>query len=199
MSAESPCARLRVSVITETYPPEINGVANTMGHLVRGLGQRGHQVHLVRPRQPGETPASGFRETLVPGVPIPGYRGLRVGLPVARRLRRVWESSWPDICYIATQGPLGHAALSAARALGLPAITGFHTQFHQYSRHYGLEALGQSIMRTLRRFHNRSEASLVPTAQLRDELAALGFRRVRIVSRGVDTDLFSPQRRNRPG
>jgi glycosyltransferase involved in cell wall biosynthesis len=83
--------------------------------------------------------------------------------------------------------------------LGLPAITGFHTQFHQYSRHYGLEALGQSIMRTLRRFHNRSEASLVPTAQLRDELAALGFRRVRIVSRGVDTDLFSPQRRNRPG
>jgi glycosyltransferase involved in cell wall biosynthesis len=196
MNAELPCERLRVTVITETYPPEINGVANTMGHLVRGLEQHGHQVHLVRPRQPGETPASGVRETLVPGLPIPGYRGLRVGLPVARRLRRVWEHTRPDICYIATQGPLGHAALSAARALPLPAITGFHTQFHQYSRHYGLGVLGQPIMRALRRFHNRSDATLVPTARLRDELTALGFRRVRIFSRGVDTDLFSPRRRS---
>jgi hypothetical protein len=86
-------------------PTAINGVANTMGLLIRGLERHGHQVHLVRPRQPGETPGIGGRETLVPGIPVPGYRGLRVGLPVARRLRYVWERSGPDICYIATPLP----------------------------------------------------------------------------------------------
>jgi glycosyltransferase involved in cell wall biosynthesis len=196
MSPEIACGRLRVAVVTETYPPEINGVANTLGYLVRGLVARGHQVDVVRPRQPGDRWESGGPETLVPGVPIPGYRGLRIGLPVTRRLRRLWAATRPDICYIATQGPLGHSALNAAKGLGLPAITGFHTQFHQYSRHYGLGALGQPIMRMLRRFHNRSDRTLVPTAQLRDELTALGFLRVRLFSRGVDTDLFSPRRRS---
>ncbi|MGA7982075.1 MAG: glycosyltransferase family 1 protein [Chromatiaceae bacterium] len=196
MSLESSCKHLRVAVITETYPPEINGVANTMGHLVVGLEVRDHQVDLVRPRQPREAPMPGHRVMLVPGLPIPGYPELRFGLPVYWRLRRIWRERRPEICYIATQGPLGHAALRAARSLDVPAITGFHTQFHHYSRHYGLGALRHQIMRALRRFHNRSDATLVPTAELRDELTARGFHGVHVFSRGVDTHLFSPQRRN---
>jgi glycosyltransferase involved in cell wall biosynthesis len=186
-------------MITETYPPEINGVANTMRHLVEGLEGRGHRVQLVRPRQPGESAGGGKSrptEALVPGLPIPGYHGLRFGLPVYWRLRRLWRKTPPDAVYIATQGPLGRAALNGARILGIPAVTGFHTQFHQYSSHYGLGLLRGRIVDSLRCFHNRSDATLVPTGELRDELTSLGFHNVRLFSRGVDTELFHPARRS---
>ncbi len=189
---------LRVAVVTETYPPEINGVANTMRHLVSGLEQHGHKVHVVRPSQAADSTPRGERragETLVPGLPIPGYRGLRFGLPVFWRLRRLWRTQRPDLVYIATQGPLGRAALAAARAAAIPAVTGFHTQFQQYSQHYGLGLLAQPIARSLRKFHNRSDAVLVPTAELRDRLTAQGFNNVQVFGRGVDTALFSPARR----
>jgi len=191
--------RLRVAITTETYPPEINGVANTLRHLVEGLERLGHQVHLVRPRQGREPapPASPTRrESLVPGLPIPGYRGLQFGLPVYWRLRHRWRGARPDVVYIATQGPLGHAALTAARSLGIPSLTGFHTQFHQYSSHYGFGRLTRPIVRTLRRFHNRSDATLVPTAELREALLGQGFHNVHVFGRGVDTDLFDPKRRS---
>jgi len=189
---------LQLCLVTETYPPEINGVANTLRHLVAGLERRGHRIHLIRPRQKGEKAggyAGGQRVTLVPGLSIPGYHGLRFGLPVYRRLGRLWSKEPPDSLYIATQGPLGHAALSAARAAGIPALTGFHTRFHEYSSHYGFGVLSQWIVRALRRFHNRSLATLVPTAKLRAELLSLGFERVRVLGRGVDTELFDPRRR----
>jgi glycosyltransferase involved in cell wall biosynthesis len=189
---------LRVAVITETYPPEINGVANTMRHLATGLAARGHVVRVVRPRQaedPGPGTPDREGETLVPGLPMPGYRGLRLGLPVFWRLRSLWRDEPPDIAYIATEGPLGRAALRAAEALGVPAVTGFHTQFHQYSRHYGLGFLKHPIEASLRRFHNRSDVTLVPTAELRERLMADGFARVEVLGRGVDTVQFSPERR----
>jgi glycosyltransferase involved in cell wall biosynthesis len=126
------------------------------------------------------------------------HRGLRFGLPVQGRLRRLWAESRPDAVYIATEGPLGHAALAAARALGVPALTGFHTQFHQYSRHYGLALLTRPVAAALRRFHNRSDATLVPTGELRAELTAAGFADVEVLGRGVDVELFSPVRRD-PG
>lgn len=193
-------APLRVAVVTETYPPEVNGVANTVRHLVEGLAERGHAIDLVRPRQPADRgaapPPPGISEALVPGLPIPGYRGLRFGLPVFGRLRRFWADPRPDAVYIATEGPLGHAALAAARSLSLPALTGFHTQFPQYSQHYGLALLTRPIAAALRRFHNRSDATLVPTAELKSELIAAGFADVEVLGRGVDVALFSPARRD---
>jgi glycosyltransferase involved in cell wall biosynthesis len=189
--------RMRIAVVTETYPPEINGVANTMRQLVGGLSDRGHRVLLVRPRQAEDRrqprPCGHF---LVPGLPIPGYRGLRFGLPVYGRLRNLWSRLRPEVIYVATEGPLGHAALNAARRAGIPVITGFHTQFHQYSRHYGLGLLTRPIVNTLKHFHNRSDATLVPTTALRRQLSESGFHNVHVFSRGVDTALFDPARRS---
>jgi hypothetical protein len=83
---------LQPCIVTETYPPEINGVANTVRYWVEGLEQRGHGIHLIRPRQKGDGPARPGgerhrRETPSPGLPIPGYPGLRFGLPIYRQLR----------------------------------------------------------------------------------------------------------------
>lgn len=199
MGVDRPRGRLLVAVVTETYPPEINGVANTMRHLVEGLEKRGHRIHLIRPRQQRDRslPKGQVRRlTLIPGMPIPGYRGLRFGLPAVGTLRATWGRLRPHVVYIATQGPLGHAALMMAQASGIPTVTGFHTQFHQYSRHYGLGILYRGIVHVLRRFHNRSDATLVPTEELRDQLCEQGFKEVHIFSRGVDTELFAPSRRS---
>ncbi len=188
--------QLRIGVVTETFPPEINGVANTMRHLVGGLSRLGHHVLLVRPRQAADRGRRAPRGTfLVPGLPIPGYRGLRFGLPVYWRLRHLWLRLRPDVIYVATEGPLGHAALNAALRSEIPVVTGFHTQFHQYSRHYGLGLLTRPIVNSLKHFHNRSDATLVPTRTLRSQLDASGFHNVHVFSRGVDTELFNPSRR----
>jgi glycosyltransferase involved in cell wall biosynthesis len=132
---------------------------------------------------------------LVPGLPIPGYRGLRLGLPVYWRLRQLWRRNRPDAVYVATQGPLGHAALHAARTARIAVVTGFHTQFQQYSRYYGLGLLMRPIVNLLRNFHNRSDGTLVPTSALEHTLDEDGFRNVQVFSRGVDTAQFSPVRR----
>ncbi len=190
---------LRIVLVTETYPPEINGVAMTLQRWVQGLAERGHEVLLVRPRQAGHdgvgTEAIGGGAILVPGLPLPTYKGLRFGLPARRRLFRAWMRFAPDIVYIATQGPLGQAALNVARRLDIPTVTGFHTNFDHYSKYYGLGLLAPLIQRFLRRFHNRSQATLVPTAALQAQMTANGFRHCRILARGVDTQRFHPQQR----
>ncbi len=190
---------LQVSVVTETYPPEVNGVAMTLERIVDGLQRRNHRIQLIRPRQHAtETPARELHleEVLSPGVPIPGYQGLRIGLPAKQALFRLWSLKRPDVVHIATEGPLGWSALAAAVKLELPVSTGFHTNFHSYSKHYGVGFLKRPITAYLRKFHNRALATLVPTEDLRRELAVQGFKNLRVVSRGVDTRLFSPARRS---
>jgi glycosyltransferase involved in cell wall biosynthesis len=190
---------LRVALVTETYPPEINGVAMTLGRIVGGLAARGHRVQLVRPRQQaGDQPihAGGLEEVLVRGFPIPRYAELHFGLPDPGQLKRLWQKQCPDIVHVATQGPLGWAAVSAARALKLPVSSSFHTNFDAYSRHYGIGLLKPLIGRYLRHFHNRTNATLVPTRALAEQLGDEGYRNTLVVSRGVDTRLFNPQRRS---
>ena len=190
---------LRVAVVTETYPPEVNGVAMTLGRIVEALQRRHHHVQLIRPRQ-GVTDSAAqgawLEEVLKPGIPIPRYDGLKIGLPDKGGLLQLWRLKRPDIVHIVTEGPLGWSALAAAVELKLPVSTGFHTNFHSYSKHYGMGFLNKPIATYLRKFHNRALATLVPTEGLRKELDSNGFENLHVVSRGVDTRLFSPLRRS---
>lgn len=189
---------LRVAVVTETYAPEVNGVAITLARIVDALRRRGHAVHLVRPRRHrDEVPlcCDGLAETLVPGLPLPRYAGLRIGLPARRTLFAEWQRVRPDIVHVATEGPLGWSAVSAARGLSLPVSSAFHTHFDAYSSHYGAPWLHRAIAGYLRRLHNRTDATLVPTHSLARQLHAQGYRNLCVLSRGVDTELFNPQRR----
>src|SRR5690606_5396708 len=135
-------------------------------------------------------------ECVVPGLPIPFYRSLRMGLPVTGRLKRQWRTTRPDVVHVATEGPLGVAALRAARALRLPVLSSYHTNFHQYGSHYGVSPLRSLALAWMRGFHNGTAGTLVPTRQMMAELAAEGFERLGVLSRGVDTTLFNPARRS---
>jgi len=190
---------LRIAVVTETYPPELNGVALTVARFVEGLRQRNHQLELVRPRQGsadrgGDDP--GLEEVLLRGMPIPCYPHLKMGLPARRALERRWRSRRPDLVHIVTEGPLGWSALGAASKLEIPVCSDFRTNFHAYSDHYGVGWLKKPVLAYLRSFHNRTRLTMVPTEAMREELAALGFRNLAVVSRGVDVRRFHPARRS---
>jgi glycosyltransferase involved in cell wall biosynthesis len=186
---------MRYAIVTETYPPEINGVALTVLAKEQGLRQRGHEVGIVRPRQlRGQTGAA--HELLVPGLPIPGYPAMRFGLPALRALRRHWEAQRPDAIYIATEGPLGWSALRVARKLGIAVASGFHTRFDEYTRDYGVGFLQPLALGWMRRFHNASDATLVPTCELADFLRGERFTDVVHQPRAVDTRRFDPARRS---
>ena len=194
---------LRVAVVTETYPPEVNGLAATIARVVDGVRSRGHEVQLIRPRQAedgsqvgDEQGDSRFAEVLMRGLPIPRYPQLKMGLPSKAALLRLWTKRRPDVVHIVTEGPLGWSALRAAVHLRMPVVSDFRTNFHAYSQHYGVAWLRSPIMVYLRKFHNRAACTMVPTEGLRAELQANGFKRLRVVSRGVDTLLFDPARRS---
>lgn len=186
---------LRISTVTETWPPEVNGVAKSAARFVDGLRALGHDIQLVRLRQ-AEAERAGGEEILMRGMAIPRYPELRMGLPAKRALVRLWTLRRPDVVHIVTEGPLGWSALQAAHKLRLPAVSDFRTNFHAYSAHYGAGWLKRPILAYLRKFHNRTLATLVPTEAMRAELAGLGFERLRVIGRGVDTSLFDPRRRD---
>jgi glycosyltransferase involved in cell wall biosynthesis len=186
---------MRYTIVSETYPPEVNGVALTVQGLEHGLRLRGHELEVVRPRQQGDADTVA-RSMLVRGASLPFYSGLRFGLPATRRLREHWRRRRPDAIYVATEGPLGWSALRAARQLGIPAATGFHTRFDHYMRDYGLGFLQGTAMRWMRHFHNMGNATLVPTRELQALLEHEKFDSVLRLARAVDTRMFDPMRRD---
>lgn len=193
-------APLRIALVTETFPPEVNGVAMTLGRLVEGLEQFGHSVQVVRPRQPmiDDRRRGTSDRILRPGLPLPGYAGLQLGLPCRTSLLARWRRNRPDVIHVATEGPMGVSALGAADRLGIPVTSTYHTNFDQYSGHYGWVGVHDLVAAWMRRFHNRTRVTLVPTVKQRDALRAAGYRNVDVLSRGVDTELFHPGRRD-PG
>jgi glycosyltransferase involved in cell wall biosynthesis len=185
---------LDIVIVTDTYPPEVNGVALSIVRVVRHLRSARHRVRLVRPRQQDEAANEG--DLLVRGLPLPRYPGLRFGLPAWRRLLRAWREERPDVVHIVTEGPLGWSALLAARQLGVPVTSDYRTHFDAYSSHYGLGMLSAAVRAVLRAFHNRTDLTFVPTAALEMQMKRQGYRRLVRVGRGVDTRLFNPQRRS---
>lgn len=187
---------LHVALISETFPPEINGVANTLGRLVDGLRGRGHRVQLIRPRQEVDQQAASESDLLLTrGWPLPGYPGLQWGQSSLHKLLRRWKRQRPDVLYIATEGPLGLSALRAARRLAIPVVSGFHTNFQQYTGHYGFGLLTRAMTNYLRWFHNRTQLTLVPSIGQQVELQRRDFERLALLARGVDSQLFHPRRR----
>lgn len=185
---------MQYAIVTETYPPEVNGVALTVQSMEQGLRARGHQVSVVRPRRADR---GAPHELLVADARLPRYPGLRFGLPATLRLLRHWRAHRPHAVYVATEGPLGWSAVQAARRLAIPVATGFHTRFDRYLRDYGAGALEPLAFAWLRRFHNRSDATLVPTRELVSRLEAQHFENVVHLPRAVDTRRYSPVHRDR--
>ncbi len=181
---------MRIDIITDTFAPDINGVAMTLGRLSQGLIQSGHRVTVICS---GEKPTSS---TSISAIPLPGYKEVRIGLPGPFKLRKRWMKKRPDVIYVATESPLGVSAVSVACGLGIPVTTGFHTNFHEYMEQYKLKALQPAAMSYLRHIHRRAHATMAPSQEVIDMLQREGIEHAHLLGRGVDTQLFSPSHRD---
>ena len=190
---------MNICVVSETYWPDVNGVAMTLRRLTTGLVEHGHQVGVISTRNGRRTidDVRGLEYCQeVPGFPLPGYSEVRIGLPAWRALRQRWLKDVPDVIYVATEGLLGWSAVQVATSLGIKVCSGFHTNFHRYSQYYGAPFLEKFVTNHLVTLHNRTRCTIVPTEDQRHALRDLGIADVRVIGRGVDTELFNPQRRD---
>lgn len=128
---------MKIDIVTDTYLPDVNGVAMTLNRLVTGLRGKGHEVHVIHTAVGDEQ----VGETHLRGVSLPGYQEVRVGLPKPLKFKRTWRDRCPDVVYIATESPMGGSAVKACRKLGIPCVMGFHTNFDQYLTRYRLEGI----------------------------------------------------------
>ena len=183
---------MKITFVTDTYAPQPNGVATTVQRLVEGLRKIGNEVDIIRPAV-----LQCMDEGLeVASFALPGYPEVRIGLPIRMKLQSRWQENRPDVIYVATETPLGASAISAARYLGIPVASGFHTNFQQYMSHYDLPLLERATMSYLRRLHNRSTSTFVPSRDVLKKLDDQGFRNLEFLPKGVDTKLFNPKKRD---
>ena len=171
----------RILIVTDAWYPQINGVVVTLGHLKRNLEAIGVAVSMLTP--------AGFRT-----VPMPSYPAIRLALATPQAVEVLIAAALPAHVHIATEGPLGLLARRYCLRHGLTFTTSYHTRFPEYLRSR-LPVPVSWAYSWLRRFHNAGTGTLVATRSLADELSARGFRDLRLWSRGVDTDLFRPDRR----
>jgi glycosyltransferase involved in cell wall biosynthesis len=181
---------MRVTLVTETYFPQVNGVSRTLGELARFLNESGDCVQLICPDY-GQA-VDHDQVHAVPSIVLPFYKELYLPRPPFRPVHRAIDSFRPDIVHIATEATLGLSILRFAMRRAFPVVSSFHTNFDQYSRHYRLGWAKGLIWRYLRWFHNRTRETYVPSQTTIDELARLGFERMVLWKRGVHSSLFRP-------
>jgi glycosyltransferase involved in cell wall biosynthesis len=185
---------MRIAVVSDTYPPQVNGVARTLARTADAMRARGHDVLVLTTSDPGasEDPAvHRFRSRA-----FRLYPQLQAAVPGWRAAARVFHQWKPDLVHVATPFGVGLAGRAAARRLGIPLVSSYHTSFSQYAAYYGLGALAAPGWAFLRWFHNGTRLTLCPTQVIRDELVAHRFRNVALWTRGIDTRSFNPEWRS---
>src|SRR5277367_4011203 len=171
---------MKVLVATDAWRPQVNGVVRTLGSLARAAAKLGVEIEFLSP--------DGFWT-----FPVPTYPGLRLALPRKKRIAERIEASGAHAIHIATEGPIGHAVRAYCLRIGRPFTTSYTTRFPEYiSARSPIPA--QWIYNVLRRFHAAATVTMVATPSLTSELRERGFANLGMWTRGVDVDLFRPDR-----
>ena len=184
---------MRVAIVTESFLPQVNGVSNTVRHVVDHLVAAGHEPLVVAPGA-GPTEHAGVQVVRVRSVALPGYRSFPVGLPDAA-VQRALAAHAPDVVHLASPIALGVVGMRAARRLGVPTVAVYQTDIGGFARQYGVRA-EPAIAHWVARLHRRASRTLVPSSTSRAQLEAFGVPNLHLWRRGVSLDLFGPGRRD---
>lgn len=189
---------MKIALFTDTYPGDVNGVAKTLGRLVAHTVERGHEVVLVTPRVSERPDPVAAAHRQLPGVPVPMYPELQLARGLDGKGRRMLETFRPEVVHVATESTVGFSGRRWAMRRRIPLVTSFHTNFPAYLPDYHMGSLEPLVWRYLRWFHGRSATTFCPSRDTLDMLQGRGFHaRLKVWGRGVDTELFSPERRSR--
>lgn len=187
---------MRVAIVTESFLPQVNGVTNSVRHVVEGLHRRGHEVLVVAPGV-GPTTYDGAPVLRVRSLALPGYRSFPLGLP-DRSVAQALRFFRPDVVHLASPIALGWTGLRAAQRLGVPVVAVYQTDVAGFSRQYGVR-VEAALERWVGRLHRQADRTLVPSTASRDQLAGLEVEDLHLWRRGVSLDLFDPRHRSRAG
>ncbi|MEU9313165.1 glycosyltransferase family 1 protein [Streptomyces sp. NPDC048256] len=188
---------MRVVIVTESFPPDVNGVAHCAFQTARHLVDRGHTPVVVAPATAAgtgpdaEAPCPVVR---VPSLPLPGYPQVRVALP-SRRVAAAIAEHRADMVHLASPFILGVRGMSAAARLGIPAVAVYQTDLGGYARTY-MGAGEAAAWRRIRSVHAAADLTLAPSRAALHDLDTHGVPRVKLWPRGVDTLRFRPDRRD---
>lgn len=198
MMSDARADGLRLAIFTDTYPPQVNGVARTLARLAQAIEQRGGAVRIVTIADPGASSdaAPDSRVERWPSIPFWAYPQLRIAAPSRQRALDLIDQWKPNLVHVATEFGVGLAGLFAAEEAGVPVVTSYHTHFKAYLEFYNLSALGPVAWPYLRWFHNRGRRTFAPSGIVARELEQMGFENMRVWSRGVDGSRFSPSFRS---
>jgi phosphatidylinositol alpha 1,6-mannosyltransferase len=191
---------VRIAYVTESFPPDVNGVAHTAVRVAEHLVSRGHEPLVIAP-EPARGPARPDRKFSFPvlrvrSVGLPLYPGFRVGLP-GHNVRAAIAAHRPDLVHLAGPFVLGASGGAAALDLDVPSVAVYATDLPAYARSYHTGRAGEEICwRRLRRIHNSVDRTLSPCTATAAELIANGVERVWIWARGVDFERFDPAKRS---
>ena len=191
---------VRIAYVTESFPPDVNGVAHTAVRVAEHLVRRGHQPLVIAPAPASGRPrpdrAFDFPVVRVPSLALPAYPGFRVGVP-GPRVHAAVAAHHADLVHLAGPFVLGASAGAAARRLGLPVVAVYATDLPAYARAYHAGPAGPAVCwRRLRRIHNAADRTLAPCTATAAELHSHGIERVWLWARGVDASRFDPAKRS---
>ena len=191
---------MRVAIITESFPPDVNGVAHCVLRVAELLTSHGHHPVVIAPQPPrakrDEKTFHPFPVVRVPAIPLPGYPGFRLGLP-GRQVRAALIGHRAELVHLASPVVLGAHGAAVARRLGLPTVAVYQTDLPAYARAYRLGRAGQAFAwRWLRGIHNSAARTLAPSTDTATGLLGHHIENVWLWGRGVDTRRFDPAKRS---
>ncbi len=185
---------MRIALVTENFLPKLDGVTRTLAMTLEHLQRHGHKAIVLGPEGALRSYA-GARVFGAPGFPIPFYPELRFLFP-APRLERHLARFRPDVVHVVDPMLLGAAGVAWGRRLGVPVLSTYHTNLADYCAYFHLSALIAPMWGYRRWLHNQCALTLCPSSSTATHLRSRGFARVGVWARGVDGDLFRPERRN---
>ncbi|MDK8486352.1 glycosyltransferase family 1 protein [Corynebacterium pseudodiphtheriticum] len=198
---------MRVAIVAESFLPHVNGVSNSVLRILEYLSAQGHDAIVIAPGPHGRVPDNrglghpeishyaGFRVVRVPTIRLPFVDSLPIGVPTPTVYRTLAEFR-PDIVHLASPFALGRGGGWAARRLGIPRVAVFQTDIAGFAGLYQLGVLQRATWRWIRRMHNHCQLTLAPSTQTIQQLESHGVRNLAHWGRGVDTQLFHPEKRS---
>ncbi|WP_144120651.1 glycosyltransferase family 4 protein [Catellatospora sichuanensis] len=190
---------MRVAIITESFSPDVNGVANSVARVAEHLLARGHEPLVVAPKpapRPSRTStAKPYPVVRLGSLPMPGYGNVRLAWPT-RRIREALAEHQADVVHLASPFVLGAWGAKAAADLGIPVVAIYQTDVPGYARAYRVTTGEALAWRWIRHVHGRAALTLAPSSTTAAELVAHGVPNVGRWGRGVDAELFHPSRRD---
>lgn len=183
---------LRIAFFTETFLPRIDGTVTRLCNTLRYLHELGHSVLVIAP-EGGIAECEGARIHGVPGFPFPLYPELKLAIP-RPSVGKALAAFRPDLIQAMHPVLLGIAAFHYSSVHRVPLVVSYHCQLPQWLHYYGVGSLEPLVWWGVKAAYNRADLVLATSQAIQTMLQEHGVRRVELWQRGVDTQLFHPQR-----